>query len=77
MVDISLLEVKRIVEFLYRLDYSDELDEDEQLEECVSPLQLHALMFMNGDRYDIPTLRDMAVLKYHPDAQNLGIPRSS
>jgi hypothetical protein len=46
------------------MEYTEELSEYEQLEDSVSTLQLHALMFMNGDRYDIPALRKMAVHKY-------------
>lgn len=64
MVEISYLELRKMVDFLYSMSYDDELETEQEAEDVFSLLQLHARMFALGDRYDIPTLRDIAVKKY-------------
>lgn len=66
MVEISYLELKKMVDFLYSMNYSDDMLEEagQQTEQNISLLQLHTRMFALGDRYDIPTLRDAAIKKY-------------
>lgn len=66
MVDISYLELKKMVSFFYSMNYDDDVPEQTGKEPgpLISLLQLHARMFALGDRYDIPGLRDVAVKKY-------------
>ena len=66
MVDISHLELKKMVQFFYSMSYDDDIPEvtERETESLISLLQLHARMFALGDRYDIPGLRDVAVKKY-------------
>ena len=66
MVDISYLELKKMVQFFYSISYNNDipkLTERETLS-LISLLQLHARIFALEDRYDIPGLRDVAVKKY-------------
>jgi len=55
-----------LIDFFYRMDYVDDLDEadNQQGETCDSILILHARMFACGDRYDIPALREVEARKY-------------
>jgi len=66
MVDMSYLELKKMVNFFYNMSYDDDIPEETEQETgpCISPLQLHARMFALGDRYDISGLREVAVKKY-------------
>ncbi|KAI9780997.1 MAG: hypothetical protein M1839_006436 [Geoglossum umbratile] len=66
MVDISYMELKKMVDFFYGMSYDDEIPEDagQEIGPPISSLQLHARMFALGDRYDIPGLRDVAFKKY-------------
>ena len=66
MVDISYLELTKMVDFFYNMSYDDDIPEETEQETvpCISPLQLHARMFALGDRYDIAGLREAAVKKY-------------
>jgi speckle-type POZ protein len=65
MVDISYTEVEKLVSFFYTGDYSDDIDDAKDKDmEGVSILQLHARMFAVGDRYDIPTLMEVANEKF-------------
>ena len=66
MVDNSLLELGKLVDFFYHMDYIDDLGETHNQQEggCVSLHQFHAHMFAYGDRYDIPALRHVAAQKY-------------
>lgn len=64
MVEMSYLELRKMVDFLYSMSYDDELETEEEAKDVFSLFQLHARMFALGDRYDIPTLRDIAVKKY-------------
>lgn len=65
MVDISASEVIRLIDFFYTMDYQEDPYDVEQPEEPrTSSLQLHAQMFALGDRYDIPSLRTLAVHRY-------------
>ena len=66
MVDISHLELKKMVQFFYSMSYDDKILEvtERETESPISLLQLHARMFALGDRYDIPGLMDVAVNKY-------------
>ena len=66
MVDISYLELKKMVQFFYSMSYDDDIPEltEQETLSPISLLQLHARMFALGDRYDIPGLRDVAVKKY-------------
>ena len=66
MVDISYLELKKMVQFFYSMSYDNDIPEviERETESLTSLLQLHARMFALGDRYDIPGLRDVAVKKY-------------
>jgi hypothetical protein len=66
MVDIPLLELGKLVDFFYSMDYIDDLGEAHNQQEggCVSLLHLHARLFAYGDRYDIPALRHVATRKY-------------
>ena len=66
VADVSYLELKKMVDFFYSMDYDDGTPEvtEQEAGPRLSLLQLHARMFALGDRYDIPGLRDMAVKKY-------------
>lgn len=67
MADMSYLELKKMVDFLYSTSYDDEIPKQTEQEagnQSFSLLQLHARMFALGDRYDIPGLRVVAVKKY-------------
>src|SRR5271156_1713249 len=66
MVDMSYMELKKMVNFFYSMNYDDEIPEEtgDETRPPISLLQLHARMFALGDRYDVPGLRDMAVKKY-------------
>ena len=66
MVDVSHLELKKMVQFFYSMSYDDDIPEvtERETASLISLLQLHARMFALGDRYDIPGLRDVAVKKY-------------
>ena len=66
IVDISYLELNKMVQFFYSMSYDDDIPELTEREtlSLISLLQLHARMFALGDRYDIPGLRDVAVKKY-------------
>lgn len=76
MVDISYMELKKMVSFFYSMNYDDEIPEETGCETGppISLLQLHARMFALGDRYDIPGLRDLAVKKYSSRAAVPGVP---
>ena len=65
MVDISHLELKKMVQFFYSMSYDDDIPEVTEREtvSLSSPLQLYVRMFALGDRYDIPGLRDVAAKK--------------
>lgn len=66
IADISYLELKKMVNFFYSMDYDDDIPEmtEQEAGPRLSLLQLHARMFALGDRYDIPGLREVAVKKY-------------
>jgi speckle-type POZ protein len=66
MVDISYLELKKMVDFFYNMSYDDNIpkETEQETELCISLLQLYAQMFALEDRYDIPGLREVAVKKY-------------
>lgn len=66
MIDVSYLELEKMVMFFYSMNYNDDIPEAAERETVsrISLLQLHARMFALGDRYDIPGLRDVAVKKY-------------
>ena len=66
MADMSYLELEKMVDFFYSMDYDAGIPEDAEPENPshMYPLQLHARMFALGDRYDISGLRDVAVKKY-------------
>ena len=63
MVDISYMELKKMVSFFYSMNYDDEIPEETGYETGPS-ISLLQLLFALGDRYDVPGLRDMAVMKY-------------
>ena len=66
MVDISHLELKKMVQFFYSMSYDDHIPQvtEQETVSLMSQLQLHARMFALGDRYDIPGLRDVAAKQY-------------
>lgn len=66
MTHIPYLELERLVEFFYCMDYNYDMSEaaEEKTEPRPSLLQFHARMFALGDQYDISALRDVAVKKY-------------
>ena len=72
----SYMELKKMVNFFYSMNYDDEIPEEtgDETRPPISLLQLHARMFALGDRYDIPGLRDMAVKKYSFRASAPGVP---
>jgi hypothetical protein len=76
MVDISYMELKKMVNFFYSMNYDDEIPEEtgDETRPPISLLQLHARMFALGDRYDVPGLRDTAVKKYSSRATVPGVP---
>jgi hypothetical protein len=59
MVDMSYMELKKMVSFFYSMNYDDEIPEEtgQETGSHISLLQLHARMFAVGDRYDILGLR--------------------
>lgn len=67
MVDMSYLELQKMVEFFYSAYYEDDISKEieQGTGRHVSPLQLHARMFALGDRYDVSGLRDLAGKKYY------------
>jgi hypothetical protein len=75
MVDMSYMELKKIVNFFYSMNYDDEIPEEagHKTRPPISLLQLHARMFTLGDRYDILGLRDVAVKKYSARAAVSGV----
>jgi len=61
MVDISRTEVEKLIDFFYTGSYTEDIDDavDDEMKD-ISALRLHAKMFANGDRYDIPVLMEVA-----------------
>jgi len=51
---------KQMVNFFYNMDYDDDLPDEADM----SPLQLHAQIFVLADQYDIPGLSTIALKKY-------------
>lgn len=72
----SYLELEKMVDFFYSMNYDDEIAEATEQETPldISLLQLHARMFALGDRYDIPGLRDVALEKYTSRCATLAEP---
>jgi hypothetical protein len=75
MVDMSFMELKKMVSCFYSMNYDDEIPEEtgQETGPHISLLQLHARMFALGDRYDILGLRDVAVKKYSSRAAVSGV----
>jgi speckle-type POZ protein len=60
----SLPMVRRMVEFFYTSDYTEESEEEDTGTDTIPVLSIHAAMFTLADKYDIEELKVLSANKY-------------
>ncbi|KAI8401963.1 hypothetical protein FOFC_17268, partial [Fusarium oxysporum] len=60
----SLPMVRRMVEFFYTSDYTEESEEEDTGTDTIPILLIHAAMFTLADKYDIEDLKALSANKY-------------
>ncbi|KAH6957694.1 BTB/POZ protein [Ilyonectria sp. MPI-CAGE-AT-0026] len=60
----SLPMVRRMVDFFYTSDYTEESEEDNTDDDAIPILSVHATMFASADKYNMEELRVLSAKKY-------------